>query len=267
MERRDAETLIELAGLHPGDPFPLFDAAIACSVHETPYTDEQPARKLIKAAVKRLKAHLETESPLVALASTLAVDLGFTGDAQTYDDLANADILAVCRRRKGLPVALGLIYLEVGRRAGLTLFGLDLPGHFLLRLDGEAGSIAIDPFNGGRQVPSSELALRGLQAGLSADLTTLMTPMADRGIIIRLQNNILSRAVQMGDHAMAERAALRRCLLEPANTRLWLDVAAAREAQGALSGALEAISRVGSLDGDEDRSAKIAQERMKRKLN
>jgi len=58
-----------------------------------------------------------------ALAETLAGDLRFTGDMISYDSPANSDLLTVCERRKGLPVALGLLYLVVARRCGLGVRG------------------------------------------------------------------------------------------------------------------------------------------------
>ena len=57
-------------------------------------------------------------------------------------------------------------------------------------------------------------------------------------MLIRLQNNIFARAVAARDFARAERSALRRALLDPTDHRPWIDVAAAREGQGALAGAL-----------------------------
>ena len=76
-----------------------------------------------------------------------------------------------------------------------------------------------------------------------------MAPVSDRAVLIRLQNNIFARASRARDFARAERSALRRALLDPADHRPWLDVAAAREGQGALAGALEALARAQTLDG------------------
>ena len=65
----------------------------------------------------------------------------------------------------------------------------------------------------------------------------LMAPISDRAVLIRLQNNIFARAQQAKDWVRAERSALRRALLNPKDHRPWLDVAAAREGQGALASA------------------------------
>jgi regulator of sirC expression with transglutaminase-like and TPR domain len=94
-----------------------------------------------------------------------------------------------------------------------------------------------------------------------------MAPVKDRAVLIRLQNNIFARAQQAGDYARAERAALRRALLDPADHRPWIDVAAAREGQGALAGALEALGRAQAMDGGATIAARAARERVRLRLN
>jgi regulator of sirC expression with transglutaminase-like and TPR domain len=94
-----------------------------------------------------------------------------------------------------------------------------------------------------------------------------MAPVPDRAVLVRLQNNIFAQASYAGDFAMAERSALRRALLDPADHRPWLDVAAARERQGALAGALQALGRAQILDGGATIAARAARERVRLRLN
>jgi regulator of sirC expression with transglutaminase-like and TPR domain len=98
-------------------------------------------------------------------------------------------------------------------------------------------------------------------------LDVLMAPVSDRQALIRLQNVLYSRAIRAGDYEGAERSALRRALLDPEDHRPWLDVAAAREKQGALTGALEALSRARSLDDPTDVQRRISLDRMRLQLN
>ncbi len=99
----------------------------------------------------------------------------------------------------------------------------------------------------------SELIRRALRTGLTpavADrLDVLMAPVKDRAVVLRLENNIYARAFRAGDHAAPSARPLRRALLDPADHRPWIDVAAAREGQGALVGAQEALMRAQTLDG------------------
>jgi regulator of sirC expression with transglutaminase-like and TPR domain len=271
MTREEAEQTLIAAGAAPDDAFPLIGAAFACAIHDKPDRGLEVARALIEQAATRLEERLRRAPAQTALAETMAGDLGLSGDATTYDDLDNADIISVFARRKGLPVALGIIYIDVARRCGLVVRGLDFPGHFLLRLETRDGPMAIDPFNGGEPVETAELTRRALSAGLPPDVAgrhdLLMAPVTDRTVLTRLQNNILVRAQQGGDDARMEAAALRCALLNPSDHRFWLYVASAREARGALAGALQALGRAKTLDHDAARFAEAARARLRSKLN
>jgi len=271
MGREEAEAILLEAGGRTDGDFPLLEAAIACAIHEDPSRDPQAARDLGVASVDRLKQRLKQESAEEALAETMAGDLRLAGDLFTYEDPENADVISVSERRKGLAVALGVYYLNAGRKCGLLVQGVDFPGHFLLRIETDEGPLALDPFSEGRVVLPSELTRRALHAGLTPNvadrLDRLMAPVSDRAVLIRLQNTIYARASQARDFPRAERAALRRALLDPTDHRPWLDVAAAREGQGALAGSLEALQRATELDGGAALAARAQRERVRLQLN
>ena len=271
MGRDEAESVLLEAGRAPDGDFPLLEAAIACAIHEDPSRDPQLARDLGQSGVTFLSQRLKRESAEEALAEAMSGDLQLGGDLFNYEDPGNADILAVTERRRGLAVALGVFYLHAARKCGLTVQGVDFPGHFLLRIETDEGPLALDPFSEGRVVLPSELTRRALHAGLTPNvadrLDRLMAPVTDRAVLMWLQNTIFARASNAKDFARAERAALRRALLEPADHRPWLDVAAAREGQGALAGALEALARATELDGGAALAARAARERVRLRLN
>ena len=271
MNRDEAEGFLREVGCKADGGFPLLEAALACAVHEDPSRDPEQVRSFAADAARRLKTRLQRESPEEALAETMAGDMRLAGDLITYDSPENTDVINVVERRKGLPVTLGIFYLDVGRRAGLDVKGVDFPGHFLLRIETSEGPLALDPFSEGRVVLPSELTRRALHAGLTPGvaerLETLMAPASDRAVLIRLQNNVFARAVAARDFARAERSALRRALIDPKDHRPWIDVAAAREGQGALAGALEALAHAQRLDGGAALAARAARERVRLKLN
>jgi regulator of sirC expression with transglutaminase-like and TPR domain len=271
MTREEAQDILAAAGRSGDDDFPLLEAAIACAVHENPDRDPEMARRLGADAVQRVRQRLERESPEEAVAEAIAGDLHLNGDRITHDHPENADIIAVAERRKGLSVALGIYYIHAARKAGLAVQGVDFPGHFLLRIETEEGPLALDPFSEGRVVLPSELTRRALRTGLTPDvagrLDRLMSPVSDRQVLIRLQNNVFARAAANRDYARAERSALRRALLDPSDHRPWLDVAAAREGQGALAGALQALNQAQILDGGAAIAARAARERVRLRLN
>jgi regulator of sirC expression with transglutaminase-like and TPR domain len=269
MTREEVERGLAAAGAAPDARFPLFEAALSCALHEDADRELESARAIAQDAQSHLQRRLRTERPEDALCEALGGDLGLRGDLMTPDDYANCDLIAVCRRRLGLSITLGLLYLEAGRRCGLKVAGVDFPGHFLLRIETDEGPMALDPFEGGRVVLPSELTQRALSTGLTpsvADqLNLLMAPVSDRQVLMRLQNQIFARAMRAGAYERAERSALRRGLLDPKDHRPWLDVAAARESQGRLSGALEALARAQALGGVG--AATIGGERLRRRLN
>ena len=271
MTREEAESALAELGRTPDERFPLFEAAMLCALHEDPARDPAPARQLVQQAGDRLAQRLEHESAEEAIAETMSGDMRLAGDVMTYDDPANADIISVCERRRGLPVALGVLYIAAARRCELPVQGVDFPGHFLLRIETPEGPLALDPFSEGRVVLPSELMRRALRTGLTPDvadrLDLLMAPARDRAVVLRLENNLYARASRTGDHARAERSALRRAFLDPSDHRPWIDVATAREGQGALVGAQEALARAQMLDGGAAIAARAARERVRLKLN
>jgi regulator of sirC expression with transglutaminase-like and TPR domain len=271
MMREEAEQALAAAGAAPDDRFPLFEACLSCALHEEPARDPIRARNFMDEAEGHLRGRLQRDRPEEAIGEALGNEMGLGGDLLTYGDPANADLISVCDRRKGLPVALGVLYLEAARRCKLKVSGVDFPGHFLLRIETDQGPIALDPYSGGRVVMPSELTRRALQTGLTPDVAdrmeTLMAPVSNRQVAIRLQNNIYARAIALRDFGLAERSALRRALIDPADHRPWLDVAAAREGQGALAGALEALARAQTLDGGAALAARAQRERVRLKLN
>lgn len=271
MTREEAETVLTEAGQAGDAGFPLLEAAIACAIHDYPFRDPDPVRVLARNAGDRLAERIGGESPDEALAETMAADLRLNGDLITYDHPGNTDVIDVAERRRGLSAALAVFYLDAARQAGVKAQGVDFPGHFLLRVETPDGPVALDPFSQGRLVLPSELTRRALRAGLTphvADrLDVLMAPVSDRQALIRLQNVLFTRALRAGDYEGAERSALRRALLDPDDHRPWLDVASAREKQGALAGALEALSRARTLDDPADVQRRLSMDRVRLQLN
>src|SRR3984957_14944078 len=148
MTREDAQSYLTEVGAKADGGFPLLEAALACAVHEDPTRDPSQVRSFAEDAVERLKARLRRESPEEALAEAMAGDMRLAGDLITYDSPENTDVISVAERRKGLPVTLGIFYLDAARGAGLDVKGVDFPGHFLLRIETAEGPPAPDPFRG-----------------------------------------------------------------------------------------------------------------------
>ena len=87
-----------------------------------------------------------------ACAEVLGGERGFAGDRQRYDDPDNSMLDLVLTRRRGLPILLSVVYIEVARRAGIPLAAVGLPGHFVVGHLGEEPPVLLDPFNGGARL-------------------------------------------------------------------------------------------------------------------
>jgi regulator of sirC expression with transglutaminase-like and TPR domain len=183
---------------------------------------------------------------------------GYRGDRDRYDDLDNADLARVIDRRRGIPVSLGILYLAAGRAQGWELVGLNTPGHFLIRLDAEGGSLVIDPFSG-KAAPTSD-------SGLEPD----QMPLADdRAILIRLQNNIVSRLVDAERYAEAEPVLERMLWLAPATPGLLWQSALVKAEQGSLRGAIDRLDELIGVvaDAGRRREAEKLRSRLHARLN
>ena len=142
---------------------------------------------------------------------------------QTYDDPANANLIRVTERRRGLPVALGVIWLHAARAAGWGSHGVDFPMHFLVALEGRKTQVVIDVFNGGQVMSARELrALLKRVEGEKAELRPgLLQPMSTRRVLLRLQNNIMTRRLDAGDLRGGLRCTEDMLLIAPDQAELW----------------------------------------------
>ena len=178
-----------------------------------------------------------------ALTNVLVVLNDYRGDDQTYDDLQNADLMNVIERRRGLPVALGILYIHSARSQGWHAHGLNFPGHFLVALEKNSERAIIDPFHEGvSRTPNELRELLKLVAGQDAELSTEMfTPASDRAVLLRLQSNIRLRLVQMRRFEKAVKVVESMLLFAPGQSEIWRDLGMLNAQLGNLSAAIKAF--------------------------
>ena len=120
---------------------------------------------------------------------------GFHGSRGDYYNRSNSYVNEVLDDREGLPITLSLIYMELGRRLGLRIEGVGLPGHFVVRYrpaEGEAD--LIDVFEGGQAISADEAAKRVREATGSAPTEEQQQAMTKRAILVRMLHNLLGAA-------------------------------------------------------------------------
>src|SRR5437879_5312507 len=225
-----ARYLRELAAL--GSPIlPIGEAALALASFERPRVGLARYRQHLATIARDVGRHSgavglqptgssgggDLAARVQALNEIILLKYGYSGDELTYDDLQNANLMRVVDRRKGLPVALGILYLHAARAQGWDSVGLGFPGHFLVRLTEGAERLIVDPFHGGRVCDAAKLReLLKAMAGQEVELTPEhYAPVADRDVLLRLQNNLKSPLLQAGRHEPAVRTVETMPLLAP----------------------------------------------------
>ncbi|MHB8660204.1 MAG: transglutaminase family protein [Solirubrobacteraceae bacterium] len=191
----------ELAGA-PQATLDLLALALAAEFRET---DAAGALGRLDAlggelADAALQTDRSAEAQALACAATLGAAHGFAGDRDEYDDPRNSMLDLVLTRRRGLPILLSVVYIEVARRAGITLQGVGLPGHFVVGHFGADPPVLLDPFAGG--------------ARLQADLNPMVArPWAAHDITMRMLNNLIAAYQRRGNVGAAIHAASLRLAL------------------------------------------------------
>jgi regulator of sirC expression with transglutaminase-like and TPR domain len=172
-------------------------------------------------AVARQKVSERTGgSKVAALNAYLFDELGFEGNQQNYYDPRNSLLHRVLKNRRGIPITLSIVYMEIGRRAGLKVEGVGLPGHFIIRVweEAEEAPVLVDPFSG--KVIDAEECQRRLDAiyGGRIILAEEHLRMATtRAILARVLSNLKAVYIQAGLHRRALAAVERILLLTPHN--------------------------------------------------
>ncbi|MCX4548430.1 transglutaminase-like domain-containing protein [Streptomyces sp. NBC_01267] len=156
-----------------------------------------------------------------ALGELLGVRTGFRGTPGDYQRLESSLLHEVLRRRRGLPILLSVVWTEVARRAGAPVYGVALPGHFVVGLghpsDPADEQVLVDPFAGGRQLTAQD-------AGILVTGTTgapldpsMLAPAGPLEIVLRVLNNIRAWAAARPERTDVHLWAIELSLLLPAH--------------------------------------------------
>jgi regulator of sirC expression with transglutaminase-like and TPR domain len=213
-------------GLLDDDAIVLGDAALLLASLDHPEIDLAPYYDLIAQMTERLAtvgegARLAAEQA-AALGAIIGVEFGFAGDDETYDDPANADLIRVIDRRRGLPVALAIVYVATARGVGWTIEALNTPAHVLLHV-GPGPAVIVDPFAGGTVVEADAVGMLLARAGgmPQPPQTEPFENLSNRGMLMRLLANEAQRARADGQIARALTLCQRMTTLSPTVTALW----------------------------------------------
>ena len=243
---------------------PLDEACLLIAAHADPTLD-------VAAELSRLDdlAAQVRRPTLDGLRGTLFSDLGFTGDRTSYYDPRNSYLHEVVRRRRGIPITLSILAIAVGRRVGVPLEPVGMPGHFLLR-DKVDRSVFLDAFDGGAVLDADGCRARYIEVagdaeGFSEDL---LRPAGNHAVVARVLANLASVHRAHADHeAVVWVQRLRLAIPTTPRTEL-VDLASALVATGRYGAAADAFDQAaGVLDGELRDGCLRSARRMRARLN
>ena len=181
--------------------FPLLEAAASLAQDEYPDLDVQQVLGDVDQLLARLKRRLPTDAAslarLRALNHFFFHDLAIGGNVNDYYDPDNSYLQAVLRTRRGIPISLAVLWLELAQGLGLPACGVSFPGHFMLKVALPKGQVVLDPFTG-QSLSREELSERlepykrgsGLVGEFDVPMGLYLQPASPREIIARMLRNL-----------------------------------------------------------------------------
>ena len=201
----------------PDEDIDLAVAALLIAQSEYPELEGESELEALDDMAAVVRRRIEADGDdgaahrMNTLSRWLAADLGFTGCHDNYYDHRNSYINDVLDRRLGIPISLSLIYVEVGRRAGVPLVGIGMPGHFLVGHGGD-GDIYLDPFHDGALLSRSEARdlfdrmMASAPPGVHAEWRdSFLHPVSNRSFVTRMLRNLKAIHLRFQDYDRAIR--------------------------------------------------------------
>ena len=248
MDREEIwQQFVLLADL-PDEEIDLAEAAFLIAATEYPGLDIKNQLAILDSlsggARRRLTDENNPLSCINNLSEYLFDEVGFRGNVDDYYDPRNSFLNEVLSRHLGIPITLSLVCLEVGKRLGIPLVAVGLPGHFLLRhLDEQ--DLFIDPFYRGILLSEEECAQRlrqVTQANVAWD-SRYLAPVSNRDFIVRILRNLKGIYLSREDHRRAVDIIDMLLVLRPNAADEWRDRGLARYQLGRYVEALDDLRK------------------------
>lgn len=261
------EAFAALAGPHLSDEdIDLVRAALTIARIEYPSLDVEAyvsrIDELARAAEVRISDVGDSLQTISALNHTLFEEAKLRGNRDDYYDPRNSFLNDVLDRRLGIPITLALIYMEVGRRLGFPLFGVGMPGHFLLKhCDVDGRETLVDCFNGG-DILSRQDCQRRLDEIYSGQMELrpeFLFPVSRRQILTRILNNLKTVRLSARDFRKALPVLDLILILYPRSAEDVRQRAFLRYSLGQTSGAVKDLERYLEMSPDASDADEIRQ--------
>jgi regulator of sirC expression with transglutaminase-like and TPR domain len=248
----------------PAAAIPLDELAALIAVHAHPGLDPGVVLK----GLDRLADGVATPT-LDGVRTHLFTDLGFSGNVRDYYDPRNSYLDDVLDRRLGIPISLAVVMVEVGRRVGVPLLGIAMPGHFLVR-DATDPSRFVDPFARGRLLDRAGCAdaFHRVQGPDAPFEDRFLEPVSTAAIIGRMLANLRSYVASRGDRRDLAWILRLRTLLPDTPVEERAELASVLTLMGDFAAAAGELDLVAAaLGGELGREYRQSSERLRARLN
>jgi regulator of sirC expression with transglutaminase-like and TPR domain len=221
MKEREARALFAEAVARSDADLELDRAALLIAAEEYPnlemgqYLDHLDG--LAEAAKARDDARADPLVRMTRLNHLLFEEQGFHGNAENYYDARNSFLNDVLDRRAGIPITLSVVYLEVARRIGLKLYGVGMPGHFLVKYKDDEREIFVDPFHGGRLLTEDRCRemIAEMYKGEMKFQPAFLHAVTGKQILFRILQNLKAIYARATDHHKMLGTIERMLLIKP----------------------------------------------------
>jgi regulator of sirC expression with transglutaminase-like and TPR domain len=210
------------------EKIPLFEAAASLAQDEYPGLDLENVLSTLEQLGRRLSErcrNLSTELKRLQETSRFFYkELGFVGNVNNYYDPDNSFLHRVLESRRGIPITLAIIYIELARTVGLDAEGVSFPGHFLIKINLHEGPVVLDPFTG-QSLSKEDLFERlepyrkgfGLNDDSEVPIGLFLQPAKPKDILLRMLRNLREVYSQQGQPEKVKKVVERMLVLHPAS--------------------------------------------------
>ena len=208
----------------PEGAIDLARTALVVAAEYDPNVDVDGELHTLESWAAELRARLEPGwnnlQKLARLRNYVFEELGFRGDRTDYYHPRNSLLHEVLKRRRGIPLSLAIVMMELGWRVGIPFEGVAFPGHFLVRLPGEPKDLVLDPYKRGMTVREEDCRhmLQETTGGSLEFDPGLLASVGKREVIARLLHNLKGAYLRSGDDERALAAVERLLVLDPGSS-------------------------------------------------
>jgi regulator of sirC expression with transglutaminase-like and TPR domain len=203
----------------PDAPLDLAELSLLLAQDEYPALDVEAYLSEVDGMAHEVREHLRggLVQRVKGLCRYLFHDMGFRGNQQDYYDARNSYLNDVLDRRIGIPITLSAVAMMVGRRAGLEVVGVGLPGHFIAKAVADGAEVLFDPYHGGRRLtPENCQRLVEQITGMPFAVNEEVLREVPLGtMVLRMLNNLKGVYLQSADYPRAARVIERLRQLRP----------------------------------------------------